>query len=206
MPSGDGLWKWVLVMGIKAPGYGRRGRAGSAGPKGDAGPTGAASTVPGPKGDTGAQGIKGDTGAQGLQGIKGDTGAAGSNATATPLSNTSPRALGPANAGAGTAASRDDHVHPLPTGLLQFVGNVSVSETLLISLSAGMKRMTVTLAGITTADMGKLIVVPNGTPTNGCEAQNAYPVATNSLSVGYYTPLLGIASTYTIPVSVYRIT
>ena len=54
-------------------------------------------SVIGPKGDTGAQGPKGDkgdTGAQGPKGDKGDTGAQGpkgdrgSDATATPLTNT----------------------------------------------------------------------------------------------------------------------
>jgi hypothetical protein len=34
---------------------------------------------------------------------------------ATPLSNTNPLALGTAAPGIGTAASRDDHIHPMPT-------------------------------------------------------------------------------------------
>ncbi|MET0375651.1 MAG: hypothetical protein ABW128_15515 [Rhizorhabdus sp.] len=85
------------------------------------------------------------------------------------------------------------------------VGNVTISETLLVSLALGMKRMTVPLAGITTADMGKLFVVPNGTATAGCEVQNAYPVSAGQVSIGYYTPVLGIAATYSIPVSVWRV-
>lgn len=96
------------------------------------------------------------------------------------------------------------HTH---AGLLQFIGNLNVTETLLISLSAGNKRMTLPLAGITTADMGKLQVVPNGAPTTGCEVLNAYPAATaGQISIGYSVPLLGIGATYSIPVSVYRIT
>lgn len=97
-------------------------------------------------------------------------------------------------------------MHPLPSGRLVFVGNVVVTETTLLALGLGMKRMTLPLSGITTADMGKLLVVPNGTATTGCEVQNAYPVAANSISVGYFTPALGLAATYSIPVSVYRIT
>ncbi len=95
------------------------------------------------------------------------------------------------------------HTH---AGLLQLVGTVTVTETTLVSLAVGMKRMTLTLAGITAADMGKLLVVPNGTATAGCEVQNAYPAGTNSVSIGYYTPALGLATTYTIPVAVYRVT
>ena len=96
--------------------------------------------------------------------------------------------------------------YPAPIGTLQLVGNVIVTETTLLSLALGMKRMTLPLTGITTADMGKLVVVPNGTATTGCEVQNAYPVAANSVSIGYFTPALGLASTYSIPVAVYRIT
>lgn len=96
------------------------------------------------------------------------------------------------------------HTH---AGLLQFVGNVVVTETTLLALGLGMKRMTLPLAGITTADMGKLVVIPNGTATTGCEVQNAYPTATaGQVSIGYFTPALGLAATYSIPVSVFRIT
>lgn len=66
--------------------------------------------------------------------------------------------------------------------------------------------MSLPLAGITVADMGKLIAVPNGVPTTGCELQNAYPASAGNVSIGYYTPLLGIGVTYSIPVSIYRIT
>jgi len=95
----------------------------------------------------------------------------------------------------------------VPTsGRLTLVGNVTVTETTLLSLALGMKRMTLPLTGIATTDMGRLVVIPNGTSTTGCEVQNAYPVGANSVSIGYFTPALGLGATYTIPVSVYRIT
>lgn len=191
-------------MTVKGSGLGVPGKTGPAGPKGDKGDPGAASIVPGPKGD------KGDTGAAstvpgpvGPAGPTGATGPAGSNASATPLSNATPKALGTAAPGSSTSAARDDHVHPAQLAL---VGNVVVTEQTLIALAVGMKRMTLALAGITTADMGKLVVVPNGASTTGCEVQNAYPAAAGQVSIGYYTPALGIATTYSIPVSVYRIT
>jgi hypothetical protein len=164
----------------------------------------------GPAGLAGPQGPKGDTGAQGPQGVAGPQGAmgvAGSNATATPLGTAVPKALGTAAAGTSTNASHEDHVHPLPAGRLELIGNIVVTETLLISLAVGMKRKDFPLSGVTAADANRLLLVPNGTPTAGCEAVNAYPGATaGTVSVGYYTPLLGIGATYSIPVSVYRIT
>lgn len=182
---------------------GPQGPTGQQGPKGDTGSSGAI----GATGPAGAQGVAGPTGATGAQGVKGDSGAtgpAGSNATATPLGNTAAKAAGTAAAGASANAAREDHVHPLQNGTLALVGNVTVSETLLISLSLGMKRMALPLAGVVTGD--KLLAIPNGTPTTGCEVVNAYPASAGNVSIGYYTPALGIAATYTIPVSVYRVT
>lgn len=129
---------------------------------------------------------KGKDGATGPQGAKGDTGAQGIQGVKGDTGDT------------GAAAPTN--------GRLTLIGNVTVTETTLLSLALGMKRMTLPLTGITTADMGKLVVIPNGTATAGCEVQNAYPVAANSVSIGYFTPALGLGATYTIPVAVYRIT
>lgn len=175
---------------IKTSGYGLRG------PKGDTGATGGA-------GSTGAKGDKGDTGAQGIQGAQGVKGDTGSSATATPLGTAAPQLLGAASAGISGNAAREDHVHALPAGRLVLVGNVTVTETLLISLALGVRRMALPLTGITVGD--KLLAIPNGTPTTGCEVLNAYPGTVNNVSIGYYTPALGIGATYSIPVSVYRI-
>lgn len=139
----------------------------------------------GPRGEIGpvgpastVPGPKGDTGLTGPKGDKGDTGSVGATGTA------------------GT---------PAPTnGRLEFLGNINVTETLLVSLAVGMKRKSYALAGVTATD--KLLIIPNGAPTTGCEAVNAYPASAGNVNIGYYTPLLGIGVTYTIPVSVYRIT
>lgn len=195
---------------------GDTGPVGSKGDKGDAGATGAI----GPKGDTGAQGpqgVKGDTGATGPAGAtgpKGDTGAtgpqgatgpAGSSASATPLGTTAATALAvTASAGSSTIAAREDHVHPLPAGRLTLIGTVAVAETTLLALGLGMKRMALTLAGVTTTD--RLVFVPIGVPTAGCEAVNAYASAANQVTVAYFTPALGLGVAYSIPIAVYRIT
>jgi hypothetical protein len=67
-----------------------------------------------------------------------------------------------------------------------------------------MKRKTFALAGVTATD--RLQIIPSGAPTTGCEAINAYPASAGNVSIGYYTPLLGIGATYSIPVSIYRVT
>lgn len=153
---------------------------------------------------------KGEQGAKGadstVAGPRGDPGPAGSDALATPLATTAPAALAASAAvGTGTTAARADHVHPLPSGRLAYVGDINVTETLLVSLALGMKRKTFTLNGIAVGD--KLQFTPAGTPTAGCEVVNINSTATaNQVSVGYYTPLLGIGATYTMPISIYKIT
>lgn len=93
------------------------------------------------------------------------------------------------------------HTH---AGLLQLIGNVTVTETLLLSLALGMKRMTLPLTGVTTAD--RLMFAALSGATTGCEAVNVYPAGANQVTVAYFTPALGLASTYSIPVAVYRVT
>lgn len=93
------------------------------------------------------------------------------------------------------------HTH---AGLLEFIGTLNVAETLLVALAVGMKRKTFALAGVGASD--RLHLVPTGAPTSGCEAVNAYPAGAGNVSVGYYTPLLSIGASYSLPVAIYRIT
>jgi len=188
-------------MGVKVPGPGQRGAKGD---KGDAGPAGAASIVPGPKGD------KGDTGAAstipgpaGPAGPTGATGPAGSNATATPLGTATPQALGTAAPGSSTNASREDHVHPLPSGRLQLIGTYSVGEAGLITLALAVRRYSLTATGVTTAD--RIVATLNGVPQNG-SLQDVYVSAANTLSVGALVPTLGVATTVAIPIAIYKVT
>ena len=98
----------------------------------------------------------------------------------------------------------DKPVIPAATGRLEAIGDINVSETLLLSLVVGMKRKTFPLAGVKVTD--NLVMIATGAPTTGCEAVNVYQAGAGQVSVGYYTPLLGIGATYTIPIRVYRIT
>lgn len=162
------------------------------GPPGPAGPQG-------PKGDQGAQGlagVKGDTGAAGATGLKGDTGAQG---PAGPQGASGPKG----DAGAvGATGPTGPQGAAGPSGS-QFVGNVTVAETLLVALTAGNKRKVFTLNGVTTSD--KLIYAALAPCTAGCEALNVYPTAANQVTVAYSVPALAIGAVINIPLAVYRI-
>lgn len=88
-------------------------------------------------------------------------------------------------------------------GTLTNLGNVTVSETLLISLGLGMKRMALPLTGVALGD--KLTFVSNGLATAGCEAVNVYASAANQVTVSYFVPVLGVGASYSIPITVFRI-
>lgn len=191
-------------MPVRTPGYGFMGAMGAQGPKGDVGergPTG----LTGAKGDAGATGQTGATGPQGAIGPKGDTGAQGATGAVGPKGDTGAQgpqgiqgvkgdtgATGPAGAAAPTS------------GRLEFIANVAFTETLLVSLAVGMKRRTVAVVGVAVGD--KLLFAPTAAPTAGCEVINVYPASAGNVSVGYYTPLLGIGASYNMPFALYRIT
>ena len=84
---------------------GPQGPQGIQGPQGEVGPQG----PQGEKGDIGPQGEKGDIGPQGPQGLQGPQG------DQPPLSSSAPLALGVASSGSSTVASREDHIHPIPS-------------------------------------------------------------------------------------------
>ena len=90
---------------------GPQGEVGPQGPQGEKGEVG----PQGPQGETGPQGIQGEVGPQGPQGIQGEVGPQGPQGDQPPLSTNAPLALGVASSGSSTIASREDHIHPMPT-------------------------------------------------------------------------------------------
>lgn len=149
----------------------------------------------GPKGATGATGPTGPQGAigpAGAQGPKGDTGAAGAQGVAGPQG---PKGDTGATGPQGPAGSN--------TGSLQFIGNVTVSQTLLLALTLGIRRIDMALAGVATTD--KLQFAALSPCAAGCEAINVYPKAAGQVTVAYYTPALAIGTQVNIPLAVYRV-
>ena len=90
---------------------GPQGEVGPQGPQGEKGEVG----PQGPQGETGPQGIQGEVGPQGPQGIQGEVGPQGPQGDQPPLSTSAPLALGVASSGSSTIASREDHIHPMPS-------------------------------------------------------------------------------------------
>ena len=101
---------------------GPKGETGPQGPQGEKGEVG----PQGPQGETGPQGIQGEVGPQGPQGIQGEVGPQGPQGDQPPLSTSAPLALGVASSGSSTIASREDHIHPMPTAA--DVGAASAEE------------------------------------------------------------------------------
>lgn len=201
-------------MTLKSPGIGAPGKQGATGPAGAQGPQG----VVGSKGDTGLQGpagpqgVKGDVGATGPAGPSGATGAtgpagpagatgpAGANAT---LGAATPKPFGTAAAGTAVAASHEDHVHPLPNGLLTLLTTATVGETMALAVSLGVRRYTVAVAGTTTTD--RIMVALTGVPQNGT-LQDAYVSTAGTISVGLLVPTVGLGTVVSVPLALYKVT
>ena len=84
------------------------------GPQGETGPQGPQG-IQGPQGEKGEVGPQGPQGETGPQGIQGEVGPHGPQGDQPPLSTSAPLALGIASSGSSTIASREDHIHPMPS-------------------------------------------------------------------------------------------
>lgn len=96
------------------------------------------------------------------------------------------------------------------TGRLELIGTTNITQTLLVSLSAGLQDFTVTLSGIGASDalMCRRTgpTTSNGVAVGTMETQNVIATGTNTCSVRCNMPALGIGVTYVIPIAIYRIT
>ena len=95
------------------------------GPRGETGPQGPQG-IQGPQGEKGEVGPQGPQGETGPQGIQGEVGPQGPQGDQPPLSTNAPLALGVASSGSSTIASREDHIHPMPSAA--DVGAASAEE------------------------------------------------------------------------------
>ena len=112
------IYRWT---GIEWENQGQlEGPRGETGPQGEVGPQGPQGEKgevgpQGPQGEVGPQGPQGEKGDIGPQGPKGETGPQGPQGNQPPLSTSAPLALGVASSGSSTIASREDHIHPMPS-------------------------------------------------------------------------------------------
>lgn len=154
-----------------------QGERGVAGPQGEKG-------EPGDQGPVGPKGDKGDTGPQGDPGQSGPAGPAGSTGAQGAKGDTG------ATGAAGTNAS-------------VLVGTVTLAETALINLALTVRRVTVALSGTVTA--GSYVATPVGSPPAGYSIQDCACATAGQITVGILVPVLSIASSYSIPVKIYRL-
>lgn len=204
----QGLKGDIGSQGIKGD-TGLTGAQGIQGIKGDTGTQGSQG-LQGPqgiKGDTGLTGPKGDTGNQGIQGPSGVTNVtglivAGSNVTitgagtsASPYSIASSQMSAASSGNNGYMSAADkSKLDSLPNSVAQLLGTVTVTETAVIALSAGVRKVTVTAPG--TVVGGNYLLFPIAvTPANYALA-DVVCVVNGQLQVSVTAPILALGATY----------
>ena len=139
----------------------------------------------GPKGDTGAQGSKGDTGTAGATGTKGDTGDTGpAGATGS---------TGPTGATGATGAAG------APGNTL--IGTATIAESGLTLLALSVRRVNVSVAGVTTGK--NYAVFPVNAVPAGFGIVDAICTTNGTMTFGMLVPL--ITGAYSIPVRVVQV-
>lgn len=168
------------------------------GDKGDAGATGAQGPI-GPKGDKGDAGTTGTTGATGPQGNTGQSGPAG------PTGQTGATGTQGQKGDTGATGAKGDKGDTGAAGsnATILVGTVTLTETALLTLGLGVRRLTLPLTGTVTA--GSYVAIPVAAPPTGYSVQDCVCSTANQITVGLIVPALGIATTYSIPVRIYRL-
>ncbi|WP_437871531.1 hypothetical protein ACSD7O_24810 [Methylorubrum extorquens] len=87
-----------------------------------------------------------------------------------------------------------------------FVCNATVSETIVVALSAGIRvRDGVSCPGALTTDLLLVIPAAGAVSLNGYAVHHAFPTAANTLRVILAVPALAVAAYYSIPVAVYAV-
>jgi hypothetical protein len=87
--------------------------------------------------------------------------------------------------------------------LLSLVGTATIGETLLVSLSLGVKRYTGTMAGLAVGD--RVVAFLTGAP-GPSSLQDVYVSAANTYNVGLLNPALGIGAVIAVPIAIYKVT
>ncbi|MSW51377.1 MAG: hypothetical protein F2817_10890 [Actinobacteria bacterium] len=179
---------------------GERGEKGEPGARGEQGSPG----QPGKDGTAGERGPAGQTGAAGQPGLKGEPGSKGDQGPAGPAGKDGAAGQQGSQGGPGPAGPKGD-TGPAGKGLT-FLCNATVSETILVGLSAGIRtRDGVACPGALTTDL--LIVIPTAgaAALQGYAIHHAFPTAANTLRVILAVPALAVAASYSIPVAVYAV-
>lgn len=82
-------------------------------------------------------------------------------------------------------------------------GNITVTQTATVSISAGIRSLSFALQGVKVGDA--LSIVPTGPLPTGYAIHNIVATADNTVQVTLTAPLLAIGASYSIPCRVYKI-
>lgn len=85
-----------------------------------------------------------------------------------------------------------------------FIGTGTVAETAVVAISAGVRQVTVPVAGVVTGEA--YTVAASGSVPNGYALHDCYCSANGTLKVNVTAPLLAIGQNYSIPVKVFKLT
>jgi hypothetical protein len=138
------------------------------------------------------------TGAQGNPGVQGNPGNAGTAATiaAGAVTKSGP-GTAPTVTNAGTSSAAVFNFG-LPIGLSGIqVGTVTLAESAVIAISAGVRALTFTVPGVIAGET--LLIAPNAGLPIGYGIFGVIATATNTVQVTLIAPLLAIGASYSIP-------
>lgn len=82
-------------------------------------------------------------------------------------------------------------------------GNITVAQTAIVAISAGIRSLSFAITGVKTGDA--LSIVPTGPLPAGYAIHNIVATANNTVQVTLTAPLLAIGASYSIPCRVYKI-
>ena len=117
-------------------------------------------------------------------------------------------------AGSSAKFAREDHTHPVPSGINTLLGSVVVSQTATVALNLGIREVVVTLNGATVGERYQAFCRSYRLATTGSFIPGrpaGYTIldctcnAANQITVSLNAPLLAIGSTYQMNVDVVRI-
>jgi hypothetical protein len=89
-----------------------------------------------------------------------------------------------------------------PPAPLTLVGTTTITETLGLAVSLGVRRYSVAMPGAAVGD--RLVVALTGAPTNGT-IQDVYVSAVNTVNIGILVPALALNAQISVPIAVYRV-
>ncbi|WP_293921167.1 hypothetical protein [Sphingobium sp. UBA5915] len=82
-------------------------------------------------------------------------------------------------------------------------GNLTITQTAAVAISAGIRSLSYTLTGVKSGDA--LSIVPTGPLPAGYAIHNIVATGNNAVQVTLTAPLLAIGASYSIPCRVYKI-